>query len=149
VDRGRKAAAGASFGGTMVNLFQGRAGGRFRALVSHCGTFNAVSMYGTTEELWFEEWEHGGTPWENPEGYEKFSPHRFASQFSTPTLVIHNELDFRVPASEGVQLFTTLQRRGVPSKFLYFPDEGHWVLKPGNSRLWHQTVFEWLAQYLK
>ncbi|MBI4161057.1 MAG: S9 family peptidase, partial [Acidobacteria bacterium] len=149
VDSARKAAAGASYGGYMVNWLQGNAPGRFRALVSHCGTFNAVSMYGQTEELWFEEWEHGGTPWENPEGYEKFSPHRLAANFRTPTLVIHNEKDFRVPIGEGLQLFTALQRRGIPSKFVVFPDEGHWVLKPANSRFWHETVFGWLAEHLK
>ena len=145
----RKAAAGASFGGYMMNWFQAQAGGRFKAMVNHCGIFNSASMYGTTEELWFDEWDHGGTPWDNPEGFEAFSPHRFAGRFNTPTLVVANELDFRVPYSEGLQLFTTLQRRGVPSRLLVFPDEGHLVEKPANSRLWHQTVFEWLARYLR
>jgi dipeptidyl aminopeptidase/acylaminoacyl peptidase len=149
VDRANKAAAGASYGGYMMNWFQAKAGGRFKTLVTHCGVFNAASMYGTTEELWFEEWEHGGTPWDNQKGYEEFSPQRYAKNFNTPNLIIHNASDFRVPLSEGLQLFTTLQRRGVPSKMLYFPDEGHWVLKPANSRLWHETVFDWLAQYLK
>jgi len=148
VERGRAAAAGGSFGGYMMNLFQGRAGGRFKTLVTHCGIYNSVSMYGTTEELWFEEWDHGGTPWDNPGEFERASPHRLAKSFNTPTLIIHNELDFRVPISEGMQLFTLLQRKGVPSKLLIFPDEGHWVLKPANSELWHRTVFEWLASYL-
>ena len=149
VDENNKAAAGASYGGYMMNWFQGHAGDRFKTLVTHCGVYNSVSMYGTTEELWFEEWDHGETPWENPEGYEKFSPHRYAANFKTPNLIIHNALDFRVPFSEGMQLFTTLQRKGIPSKLLYFPDEGHWVNKPANSELWHRTVFEWLAEHLK
>ncbi len=149
VDRARKAAAGASYGGYMMNWFQAKAGGRFATLVNHCGIYNNVSMYGTTDEQWFEEWEHGGTPWDKPAEFERFSPHVYARDFNTPTLVIHNELDFRVPISEGMQLFTLLQRKGIPSKLLVFPDEGHWVLKPANSRLWHETVFGWLAVFLK
>ncbi|MDH4068948.1 MAG: S9 family peptidase [Ignavibacteria bacterium] len=148
VDPDNKAAAGASYGGYMMNWFQGHAGDRFRTLVTHCGVYNFYSMYGTTEELWFDEWDHGGTPWDAPEGYERFSPHKYAKNFNTPNLVIHNELDYRVPFSEGMQLFTTLQRKGIPSKLLYFPDEGHWVNKPANSKLWHTTVFEWLGSYL-
>lgn len=148
VDAARKAAAGASFGGYMMNWFQAKAGGRFRTLVTHCGTFNFFNSWGGTEEIWFDEWERGGTPWENPAGYERFSPHLHTENFSTPNLVIHNELDYRVPLSEGMQLFTVLQRRGIPSRFLYFPDEGHWVLKPANSERWHTVVFEWLAEYL-
>ncbi|MFN0069189.1 MAG: prolyl oligopeptidase family serine peptidase [Limisphaerales bacterium] len=145
IDTGRMASAGASFGGYMMNWFQGHTD-KFRTLVTHCGVYNFHSMYGTTEELWFDEWEHG-IPWETPD-FERHSPHRFAGRFKTPNLIIHNELDFRVPVSEGYQLFTTLQRRGVPSKLLYFPDEGHWVLKPQNSELWHKTIFDWLAEYL-
>lgn len=148
VDRTRVGAAGASFGGYMMNWFQGNAPGKFKTLVTHDGVYNFDSMYGTTEEVWFDEWEHGGPPWVNRESYEKFSPHMYAKNFSTPNLIIHGGKDFRVPESEGFQLFTALQRQGIPSKFLYFPDEGHWVLKPGNSRLWHQTVFAWLAEYL-
>ncbi len=106
-------------------------------------------MYGTTEELWFPEWEFGGPPWKKRELYEKFSPHRFAANFKTPTLVTHGELDFRVNIGEGLQLFTALQRQGVPSRLLYFPDEGHWITKPKNSKLWHDTVHAWLDQYLK
>ena len=102
---------------------------------------------GTTEETWFDEWEHG-IPWENPE-FEKFSRHRHAAKFKTPNLIIHNELDFRVLIGQGLSLFTTLQRKGIPAKLLYFPDEGHWVLKPQNSELVHKTVFEWLEGYLK
>jgi dipeptidyl aminopeptidase/acylaminoacyl peptidase len=148
IDTTRKAAAGASFGGYMMNWFQGHTT-RFKTLVTHDGTYNFESMYATTEEIWFDEWEHGGTPWDKPKEYEKFSPHRYAKNFKTPNLVIHGALDFRVPESESIQLFTTLQRKGIPSKFLYFPDEGHWVLKPLNSKLWHETVFEWLGEYLK
>jgi len=145
VDSNRMAAAGASFGGYMMNWFQGHTD-KFKTLVTHCGVYNFNNMYGATEEVWFDEWDHG-IPWENPE-FEKFSPHRFAKHFKTPNLVIHNELDFRVPVSEGMNLFTTLQRKGIPSKFLYFPDEGHWVLKPQNSELWHRTIFDWLKVYL-
>jgi dipeptidyl aminopeptidase/acylaminoacyl peptidase len=149
VDRTRKAAAGASFGGYMMNWFQAKAGRRFKTVVTHDGVYNFESMYGTTEEVWFDEWDHGGTPWDKPEQYRKFSPHVYAKNFKTPNLIIHSELDFRVPVGEGFQLFTALQRQGVPSKFLYFPDEGHLVLKPANSELWHRTVFGWLADYLK
>lgn len=146
VDATRMAAAGASYGGYMMNWFQGHTD-KFRTLVTHCGTYDFVSMYGTTEEVWFDEWDHG-IPWENPD-FEKWSPHKYAANFKTPNLIIHNELDFRVPIGQGQSLFTTLQRKGVPSKLLYFPDEGHWVLKPQNSELWHRTVFDWLAEYLK
>jgi dipeptidyl aminopeptidase/acylaminoacyl peptidase len=149
IDATNKAAAGASYGGYMMNWFQGHAGERFKTLVTHCGVYNSESMYGTTEELWFEEWDHGETPWTNQEGYTKFSPHKYAKNFKTPNLIIHNQLDYRVPFSEGMQLFTALQRKAIASKMLYFPDEGHWVNKPANSELWHATVFEWLAQYLK
>lgn len=146
IDPARMAAAGASYGGYMMNWFQGHTD-KFKTLVTHCGVYEFDSMYGTTEEVWFDEWDHG-IPWQNPE-FEKFSPHKYAANFKTPNLVIHNELDFRVPVHQGMSLFTTLQRKGIPSKFLYFPDEGHWVLKPQNSELWHKTVFEWLAGYLK
>jgi len=146
VDATRMAAAGASYGGYMMNWINGHTD-QFRCIVNHDGVFNFWSMYGTTEEIWFDEWEHG-VPWETPD-FDKFSPHKYAANFKTPTLIIHNELDFRVPVGEGQQLFTLLQRKGVPSKFLSFPDEGHWVLKPKNSELWHQTVFDWLAAYLK
>lgn len=146
VDTARMASAGASYGGYMMNWFQGHTD-KFKTLVTHCGVYNFSSMYGVTEETWFDEWEHG-IPWENPD-YEKQSPHRFAKNFRTPNLIIHNELDFRVPIDQGLALFTTLQRKGVPSKLLVFPDEGHWVLKPQNSELWHRTIFEWLEGYLK
>lgn len=147
VDRGRMAAAGASFGGYMMNWFAGHTD-RFKTLITHCGVYNFDSMYATTEELWFDEWEHGGPPWGRRESYEKHSPHRFAENFKTPMLIIHNDMDFRVPVSEGHQLFTTLQRLGVESRMVNFPDEGHWVLKPANSQYWHKEVFAWLARFV-
>ena len=148
VDADRIGAAGASYGGYMINWILGHTN-RFKALVSHASLFNLHSMYGATEELWFPEWEFGGTPWDQPELYENLSPHKFVKNFATPTLVSHGELDYRVPIGEGLQLYTALQRRGVPSRFLYFPDEGHWVLKPQNSKVWHQTVLDWMDQWLK
>ncbi len=150
-DPARLGAMGGSFGGYMVNWILGHTD-RFKALVSHAGVYNLESMYGSTEELWFPEWDLGGTPWKDTKSrgdYEKFSPHRFAANFKTPTLVIHGELDFRVPVAEGIQLYTTLKRRGVEARFLYFPDEGHWVLKPKNSILWNRTVIEWMESHLK
>jgi dipeptidyl aminopeptidase/acylaminoacyl peptidase len=149
IDSTRRAAAGASFGGYMVNWILGHAGERFKALVTHDGVYNFESMYGSTDEVWFDEWDHGGSPWQKPEEYRHFSPHVYAKNFRTPTLVIHGALDYRIPYTEAMQLFTALQRQNVPSKFLYFPDENHWVLKPANSELWHRTVFGWLAEYLK
>ncbi len=149
VDPERMGAAGGSFGGYMVNWILGHTN-RFKALMSHAGVYNLVSMYGVTEELWFPEWELKGTPWNDPAGdYAKFSPHQFAAKFKTPTLVIHGELDFRVPIGEGLQLFTALKRQGVPSRLLYFPDEGHWILKPKNGKLWNETVLDWFDRYLK
>lgn len=148
VDPNQMAAAGGSFGGYMANWIGGHTN-RFKCLISHSGVFNLTSMYGVTEELWFPEWEFRGTPWTNRETYEKWSPHNFAKNFKTPLLVIHGELDFRVPIGEGFQLFTYLQRLGVPSKMLYFPDEGHWVLKPANSQLWYKTFLGWLEKYMK
>ena len=147
IDTTRMAAAGASYGGYVMNWFEGHTD-KFKTIVCHDGVYNFDSMYGATEEVWFDEWEHG-KPWEQTEAVRKASPHLYAANFKTPMLVIHNELDFRVPVGEGYQLFTALQRQGVPSKMLSFPDEGHWVLKPANSELWHQTVFAWLAEYLK
>ncbi|HZU34963.1 MAG TPA: S9 family peptidase [Gemmataceae bacterium] len=147
IDPQRMAAAGASFGGYMMNWFEGHTN-KFKTLISHDGVYNFESMYASTDELWFDEWEHGGPPWVNRRSYEKFSPHRFAKNFKTPMLVIQNDLDFRCPVGEGLQLFTTLQRLGVPSKMLNFPDEGHWVLKPANSAFWHREVFGWLKKYV-
>jgi dipeptidyl aminopeptidase/acylaminoacyl peptidase len=146
IDKNREAALGASYGGYMANWILGHTN-RFKCIVSHDGTFNTESVYGTTEELWFPEWEFQGTPWKNREMYRKFSPHLFADKFKTPTLVVHGQNDYRLDVSEGFQLFTTLQRLGIPSKFLYFPDEGHWVLKPQNSRLWYKTVNDWVNQW--
>lgn len=152
IDRDRIGAAGASYGGYMINWIEGHNDDprfRFKVLVSHDGVYNLTSMYGATEELWFTDWEFKGRPWDNPEMYEKWSPHNFVKNFKTPMLVIHSELDYRVPVGEGLQLFTALQLQNVPSKLLYFPDEGHWVLKPQNSELWYKTVLGWVNQYLK
>ena len=146
VDSTRKAAAGASFGGYMMNWFLGNAGSRFATIITHAGVYNFESMYGTTDELWFDEWEHG-IPWENREEFIKHSPHIYAKNFRTPTLITHGERDYRVPISEAMQLFTALQRQGVPSKFVWFPDEAHGILKPANSKFWHETVFAWLKHY--
>jgi dipeptidyl aminopeptidase/acylaminoacyl peptidase len=146
IDKNRMAALGASYGGYMANWILGHTD-RFKCIVSHDGVFNTESAYGTTEELWFVEWEFKGPLWKNRELYRKFSPHLFAEKFKTPTLVVHGQLDFRLDVSEGFQLFTTLQRLKVPSKMLYFPDEGHWVLKPQNSQLWWKTVTDWVDQW--
>jgi dipeptidyl aminopeptidase/acylaminoacyl peptidase len=152
IDRNRIGAAGASYGGYMVNWIEGHNNDprfRFRVLVSHDGVYNLTSMYGATEELWFTDWEFKGTPWTNRAMYERWSPHNFVRNFNTPMLIIHGELDYRVPIGEGLQLFTALQRMGVDSKLLVFPDEGHWVLKPQNSQLWYHTVLDWLDKYLQ
>ncbi len=146
-DKDRECALGASYGGYMINWILGHTT-RFKCLVSHDGMFNTESAYGTTEELWFNEWEFKGTPWTNRELYRKWSPHLFADKFKTPTLVVHGQLDYRLDVSEGFQLFTTLQRLDVPSKMLYFPDEGHWVLKPQNSDLWYKTVNGWVNEWI-
>jgi dipeptidyl aminopeptidase/acylaminoacyl peptidase len=148
IDKNREAALGASYGGYMANWILGHTN-RFKCIVSHDGMFNTESAYGTTEELWFPEWEFKGPPWKNREMYQKFSPHLFVDKFKTPTLVVHGQNDYRLDVSEGFQLFTTLQRLGIPSKMLYFPDEGHWVLKPQNSRLWYKTVNDWVDQWCK
>ena len=147
VDPDRVGAAGASFGGYMVYWIAGHTD-RFRCLVSHDGVFNTESMYGATEELWFPEWEFKGLPWEADSLYRKWSPHLSAGAYKTPMLVIHGENDFRVPVTEGLQAFTALQRMGVPSKLLYFPDEDHFVQKPQNAQLWWKTVHDWFAQWL-
>jgi dipeptidyl aminopeptidase/acylaminoacyl peptidase len=152
IDRNRIGAAGASYGGYMVNWIEGHNNDprfQFKVLVSHDGVYNLSSMYGATEELWFTDWEFKGTPWTNPAMYERWSPSNFVKNFKTPILVIHGELDYRVPVGEGLQLFTAVQRMGVDSKLLIFPDEGHWVLKPQNSQLWYHTVLDWLDKYLK
>lgn len=152
IDRDRIGAAGASYGGYMINWIEGHNNDprfRFKVLVSHDGVYNIESMYGATEELWFTDWEFKGTPWTNPLMYARWSPSKFVKNFKTPILVIHSELDYRVPFGEGLQLYTAVQRMGVDSKLLVFPDEGHWVLKPQNSQLWHHTVLDWLESHLK
>jgi dipeptidyl aminopeptidase/acylaminoacyl peptidase len=146
IDKDRECALGASYGGYMANWVLGHTD-RFKCIVSHDGMFNTDSAWGTTEELWFNQWEFKGTPYSNPEMYEKWSPRNSAKKFKTPTLVVHGQLDYRLDVSEGFQLFTTLQTMGVPSKMLYFPDEGHWVLKPQNSQLWWKTVTDWVNQW--
>lgn len=149
VDADRMGIAGASYGGYAVNWIIAHSH-RFKAAVSHDGVFNAESMAVATEELWFPEWDFGGnaTSAAARANFDKWSPHRYAERIKTPTLVITNELDFRVPVDQGIQLFTALRRNGVPSEMLIFPDEGHWVLKALNSRAWHESVFGWLKQYL-
>ena len=152
IDRNQIGAAGASYGGYMINWIEGHNNDprfRFKVLVCHDGVFNLTSMYGATEELWFPEWEFKGTPWSNPAMYSRWSPHNFIDNFNTPILIIHGELDFRVPFGDGLQLYTAVQRKGIDSKFLSFPDEGHWVLKPQNSNLWYHTVLDWLDKYLR
>jgi dipeptidyl aminopeptidase/acylaminoacyl peptidase len=148
VDPGHTCAAGASFGGYMVDWIAGHTD-RFKCLVSHDGVFDLASEYGSTEELWFPEWEFRGPPWENPELYRRFSPSSYVQNFKTPTLVVQGELDFRVPVEQGLGMFTALQRRGIESRLLYFPDEGHWVLKPKNSQLWYRTVFDWIDAHAR
>jgi len=145
---GRTCAAGASFGGYMIDWIAGHTD-RFRCLVSHDGVYDLAAEYGSTEELWFPEWEMRGTPWDNPEAYRKWSPSTYAKSFKTPTLVVQGELDFRVPVEQGLGMFTALQRQGVESRLLYFPDEGHWVLKPRSSQLWYRTVLEWIDAHAK
>ena len=148
VDAGRVGASGASYGGYLANWIAGRTG-RFRCLVSHAGLFDLSSFYGTTEELWFPEWEFEGTPGTNPEVYRRLSPGSHVENFKTPTLVIHGQLDYRVDVSQGFQMFTALQKMKVPSKMIYFPDEGHWILKPANSAFWYKQVIEWWDRWLK
>lgn len=148
LDGERVGALGASYGGWMINWINGHTK-RFKCLVNHDGGFDEFANYYTTEELWFPEWEFKGVPWEKPELYDKFSPSRYVSQWQTPTFVIHGANDFRLVDAEGIATFTALQRRGVPSQFLHFPDENHWVLKAKNSIVWHNTVIGWLDKWLK
>ena len=132
----------------MINWIASQWSDGFRCLVNHDGVFDNRSMYFTTEELWFPEWEHGGPYYQSPEGFEKHNPALFVDQWKTPMLVIHGELDYRVPVTQGIAAFTALQRQGIESRFLYFPDENHWVLKPHNSIHWHKQVNDWLHKYL-
>jgi dipeptidyl aminopeptidase/acylaminoacyl peptidase len=150
VDAARQGIAGASYGGYAVDWLIGHTN-RFKVAVTHDGVFNVESMSLATEELWFSEWEADGpaTSGGARANFAKMSPHRFAENIKTPTLVITNELDYRVPVDQGLQLFTALRRNNVPAKALVFPDEGHWVLKALNSKRWHEEVFAWLKKYLQ
>ena len=146
VDKDRMAAAGGSYGGYMVDWMLGHTD-RFKAFVSHAGVYDLRSMAGETEELWFPIWEFKGMPWENSELYAKLSPSYYVKDFKTPTLVMHGELDYRVPVGQGMQLFTALQLQQVPSKIVLFPDEGHWVLKPQNSVFWYHNFLDWVGEW--
>ncbi len=149
LDGERACSLGASYGGYMQNWIAGNWPDRFRCIVNHDGIFDNRMMYYATEELWFPEWEHGGPHFEQPAAYEKFNPVNHVTKWRTPMLVIHGARDYRVPDTQSLATFTALQRRGIESKLLYFPDENHWVLKPANSLLWHDTVLDWLDHYLK
>jgi dipeptidyl aminopeptidase/acylaminoacyl peptidase len=152
VDKNRIGAAGASYGGYMIDWIEGHNDDphfHYKVLVSHDGVYNLTSMTGATEELWFTDWEFKGTPWSNPAMYDRWSPHKFVQNFKTPILIITNTLDYRVPEGEGLQLFTAVQRMGVESKLVDFPDEGHWVMKPQNSEFWYHTVLGWLDKHLQ
>jgi dipeptidyl aminopeptidase/acylaminoacyl peptidase len=148
IDKDRGCALGASYGGYMAYWVEGHTN-RFKCVVAHDGMFNSISAYGSTEELWFNEWEFKGTPWTNLPTYQKWDPELSSTKFKTPLLVVHGQLDFRLDVSQGFEAFTTLQRLKVPSKMLYFPDEGHWVLKPQNSQLWYKTVNDWVDEWVK
>jgi dipeptidyl aminopeptidase/acylaminoacyl peptidase len=148
IDGGRACALGASFGGYMINYLAGKTD-RFKCLVAHDGNLDERMAYFDTEELWFPEWEHNGTPWDNPGEYTKHNPIELVKNWKTPTLVVHGGHDYRVVDTQGLSVFTALQRKGIPSKLLYFPDENHWVLSPANSILWHDTVNGWLGRWLK
>lgn len=152
IDKSRIGAAGASYGGYMVDWLLGHNTDprfKYKAFVSHAGVYNLESMATSTEEIWFVNWEFKGMPWENPINYNKWSPHKFAKNFATPTLVTAGEIDFRVPVDQSYQLYTTLQLKNVPSKLIVFPDEGHWILKPQNSEFWYTNVMDWFNKYLK
>ncbi|MDD5170259.1 MAG: S9 family peptidase, partial [Syntrophales bacterium] len=148
LDRERIGALGPSFGGYMVQWIAGHKH-PFRCLVSHAGIFDREGFFYQTDELWFAEWEDGGMPRQNQQGYQRHSPSYLVNNWQTPTLIIHGEKDFRVPYTQGLSAFTALQRRGITSKLLIFPDEGHWILKPHNTLLWYQTVLSWLDRWLK
>ena len=149
MDGERACALGASYGGFMMNWIEGTWSDRFKCIVNHDGVFDQRMMYYSTEELWFMEWENGGTQYEKPGAYEQFNPVDHVSSWKTPMLVFHGEQDFRIPYSQGIAAFTALQRRGIESKLVVFPAENHWVLKPGDSVLWYHTVLDWLDQHLK
>jgi dipeptidyl aminopeptidase/acylaminoacyl peptidase len=149
IDGERACALGASYGGFMTNWIAGAWPDGFKCLVTHDGIFDQRTMYYSTEELWFPEWEQGGPYWTNAAGHERHNPAQLVDRWRTPMLVVQGGLDYRVPESQGISTFNTLQRRGIASQFLYFPDENHWVLKPANSVLWHDTVLAWLDRWLK
>ena len=152
IDKSRIAGAGASYGGYMVDWLIGHNNDprfHFKTFVSHAGVYNLESMATATEEVWFPKWEFKGMPWDNPVLYQKWSPNKFVNNFNTPTLVTAGELDYRVPVDQSLQLFTTLQLKGVPSKLIIFPDEGHWILKPQNSEFWYNNVLDWFSMHLK
>ena len=147
LDGSRACALGASYGGYMVYWIAGNWPQPWKCLVDHDGVFDNRMMGYSTEELWFSEWENGGTPWDHAANYEQFNPVQHVKDWKVPMLVIHSEKDFRIPIEQGIAAFTALQRRGIPSKLLTFPDENHWVLKPQNSVLWHDTVNAWIKQW--
>lgn len=150
VDAERVGAVGASFGGYTVYWLMGSGGERFSAMIAHCGVFNLESMYGSTEELFFVNHDLGGPYWKSQsiqDEYDRFSPHNYVGKWKTPLLVVHGQKDFRVPVTQGMEAFTAAQVQGVPSRFLYFPEEGHWVLSPQNGVLWHRVFFGWLAEH--
>ena len=152
IDKKKCAAIGASFGGYTVYWLMGNHRDRFCSMIAHCGVFNLESMYGSTEELFFVNWDLGGPYWKSDkiqDDYNKFSPHKFAGKWKTPLLVIHGQKDFRVPVTQGMEAFQVAQVKGVPSRFLYYPNEGHWVMKPQNGVLWHRVFFDWLDRYCK
>ena len=151
LDGGKVCALGGSYGGYMINWIAGQTG-RFRCLVAHDGNLDERAAYFATEELWFPEWDHGGLPWDVPANYAKHNPVEYLrnwQKYRTPMLVVHGGRDFRVVETEGLSTFNALQRLGIPSKLLHFPDENHWVLKPQNSIQWHETVLGWLDEWLK
>ena len=148
LDESRMAAAGGSYGGFMVNWIAGHSD-RFKALISHAGVYDLAGMYGTTEELWFAEWEFGGPPWTNPKLYADQAPANFAANFRTPTLITHGSMDFRVPETQGIGFFTALRRQGIDARLVIFPEENHWILKPANRIIWWREMRDWLAKYLK
>jgi dipeptidyl aminopeptidase/acylaminoacyl peptidase len=149
-DETRMGAVGASYGGYSVYYLAGIHNKRFKSFISHCGLYNLESWYGSTEELFFANYDIKGPYWQSPQpvSYEQFSPHKFAKNWDTPILVIHGEQDFRVPITQGMEAFQTAQIKGIPSRFLYFPGEGHWVLGPQNGILWHRVFFDWLGKTL-
>ena len=148
LDGDNACALGASYGGYMINWIAGKWSDEFKCLVNHDGVFDTFGMGYSTEELWFTEWEYGGTPWENPRGYQEFNPANHVENWKTPMLVVQGDLDFRIPTAQGLSTFTALQRRGIESRLVVFPDENHWVLKPQNSLQWHDEVFGWLDKHL-